>query len=152
MERVFSSPLSRARESAEAIAAFHECSVTTDARLAEVDFGPFEAHTPSELMDGPLAESFRQWRNERASESPKGIESLETAVRRAREFFHDVRDLPGTTVVVTHGVFARIILCSCVLELDARLFRRLRIDNARLSTIVWERGLPKLVGLNTERL
>ena len=58
IDRVFASPLSRARRTAELIAAAQatDCPVLVDERLTEIDAGPFEGMTSAEIEEFQLLE------------------------------------------------------------------------------------------------
>lgn len=87
VEIIVSSPLLRARQTAEIIAERIGLGFTMDTRLQERDFGQLE---------GTLADSYR-WRFEKG----KGIETLDQIFFRVKSFMDDVYD--GVLVGVTHG-------------------------------------------------
>ena len=62
-----------------------------------------------------MADEFHRWRSETDPAWPDGAESYESAVARARSFFDDVRDLPGTTLAATHGSLARVLVTAVIL-------------------------------------
>jgi len=150
IDRVISSPLLRARETAHIVAP--KLPVEIDPRLREVDFGPFEGKTPQDVAEGPLAEAFRLWRQEPESVIPEGAEDFHEAARRGRDFLDSLQPVEETILVVSHGALLRVMLCACVLNCNPCLYRRLRIDNGRISVIQWEGELPRLVQLNAESL
>jgi broad specificity phosphatase PhoE len=67
---------------------------------------------------------------------------------RASEFFADHADLPGSTLVVTHGSLARLIVCSHFLGGPPRNHRRLWLDNCRLALFQERDGEQKMMGFN----
>jgi broad specificity phosphatase PhoE len=150
IERVFCSPLLRARVTGETIAAAVPGSppVTIDERLREIDAGPFEGLTGAEIEAGPMAEEFHRWRSETDPVWPDGAESYASAVTRARSFFDDVLDLPGTTLAATHGSFARVLATAIVLGVDPALHRRMWLDHCHCAVIALDQPPPRLVGLN----
>ena len=152
IERVMCSPLLRARATGEAIAAAAPGppAVTIDERLREIDAGPFEGLTGAELEAGPLAEEFHRWRSETDPEFPDGAETYESAVARARSFFGDVRDLPGTTLAATHGSLARVLVTAVVLGVDPGLHRRMWLDHCHCAVVALDELPPRLVALNID--
>jgi len=150
--RVMCSPLLRARATGEAIAAAAPGppAVTIDERLREIDAGPFEGLTGAEIEAGPLAEQFRRWRSETAPEFPDGAETYESAVARARSFFGDVRDLPGTTLAATHGSLARVLVTAVILGIDPGLHRRMWLDHCHCAVVALDESPPRLVALNVD--
>lgn len=152
IERVMCSPLLRARATGEAIAAAAPGppAVTIDERLREIDAGPFEGLTGAEIEAGPLAEEFHRWRSETDPEFPAGAETYESAVARARSFFGDVRDLPGTTLAATHGSLARVLVTAVVLGVDPGLHRRMWLDHCHCAVVALGESPPRLVALNID--
>ncbi|MCP4396704.1 MAG: histidine phosphatase family protein [bacterium] len=150
IDRVISSPLLRARETAHLVAP--ELPVEIDPRLVEVDFGPFEGKTPRDFSEGSLAEAFRLWRQEPEPLIPDGAEDFHEAARRGQDFLDSLLPVEETILVVSHGVFLRVLLCGSVLNINPCLYRRLRIDNGRISVIQWEGELPRLAQLNAEKI
>ena len=148
IDRVIASPLFRAKETAQIVAP--GLPIETDSRLVEVDFGPFEGKTPQDFSEGPLAEAFRLWRQEPEPVIPEGAEDFHEAARRGEDFLDSLQPVEDTILVVSHGVFLRVLLCGSILHCNPCLYRRLRIDNGRISVIQWEDELPRLVQLNAE--
>jgi broad specificity phosphatase PhoE len=150
IDRVVCSPLQRARATGEAIAAAAPGSppVTVDERLREIDAGPFEGLTGAQIETGPLAAEFHRWRSETDPTWPDGTETYESAVTRARSFFDDVRDLPGTTVAATHGSLARVLVTAVVLDVAPGLHRRLWLDHCHCAVVALDESPPRLVALN----
>ena len=153
IDRVFASPLSRARRTAELIAAAQatDCPVLVDERLTEIDAGPFEGMTSAEIAAGDLAEAYHGW-HALGTEFPPGTERFDDALARASAFLADHAGLPGSTLVVTHGSLARLIVCSHFLGGAPLNHRRLWLDNCRLAVIEWRGGVPKLIAFNAERI
>jgi glucosyl-3-phosphoglycerate phosphatase len=150
IDRVVCSPLRRARATGEAIAAAAPGPppVTIDERLREIDAGPFEGLTGTEIEAGPLAAEFHGWRSETDPQWPDGTESYDSAVARAASFFAEVRALPGTTVAATHGSLARVLVTAVVLGIAPGLHRRMWLDHCHAAVIALDRSPPRLVALN----
>jgi broad specificity phosphatase PhoE len=154
IDRIYSSPLQRALRTAEMIAARQQatCPVTTDARLTEIDAGPFEGQTAEELAAGPLAAEFARWHTDGQPEFPEGSEPFDSALERASAFLDEHEGEPGTTLVATHGSLARLIVSSHFLGGPPPYHRRLWLDNCRLAVVEWRGGVPKLIAFNAERV
>jgi broad specificity phosphatase PhoE len=149
-DRVICSPLQRARATGEAIAAAAPSAppVTVDERLREIDAGPFEGLTGAEIEAGPMAEEFHRWRSETDPTWPDGAETYESAAARARSFFDDVRDLPGTTVAATHGSLARVLVTAVILGISPTLHRRMWLDHCHCAVVALDEAPPRLTALN----
>jgi broad specificity phosphatase PhoE len=136
-DRVFCSPLSRARTTAEIIVAAQgrPLEIVPDARLTEIDAGPFEGLTPAQIDAGPMAEAHARWHTDTDPVTPEGAETLESARDRAAAFYADVGTLPGVTLAATHGSLARVLVAAVVLGADPAAHRRLWLDNAHWAVI-----------------
>ena len=154
IDRIYSSPLRRALRTAEMIAARQAgtCPVTADARLTEIDAGPFEGQTEEELAAGPLAAAFARWHTDGEPEFPEGSEPFDAALARASAFLEEHEGEQGTTLVATHGSLARLIVSSHFLGGPPPYHRRLWLDNCRLAVLEWRGGVPKLIAFNSERI
>lgn len=150
IDRVFCSPLARARVTGETIAAAQAHGapdVTVDARLTEIDAGPFEGLTVPEIEAGPLAAAHAAWHADTDPVAPEGAEPLAAARDRAAAFFASVRDLEGTTLAATHGSLARVLVASVVLGADPAAHRRMWLGNCHWVTIKLGTR-PRLVAFN----
>jgi broad specificity phosphatase PhoE len=150
IDRIYASPLQRALRTAETIAAAQAapCPVEMDERLTEIDAGPFEGKTEEELAAGPLADAFQRWHSDAAPEFPEGTESFDRALERAAAFLDEQDGAEGTTLAVTHGSLARLMVSSYFLGGPPPLHRHLWLDNCRLAVVEWRGGVPKLTGFN----
>lgn len=110
-ERVFCSPLSRARGLAEEAAARLgvPCEPLDD--LIEIDFGPLEGVTVADAM-GSGATFPWPIDDEGVSHPPAGAESFEHVRERCRRVLDGLRPLTGRTACVTHGGFLRMLLAA----------------------------------------
>jgi broad specificity phosphatase PhoE/ribonuclease HI len=141
---VICSPLSRARDTAEAVAAATRAPLEVDDDLAETDFGAWEGLTFGEAM--------KQWPAETSAwmastdVAPPGGESLAGAARRALAALDRLlRDHAGqTAVVVSHVTPIKTIICRALLAPPAALFR-IHLDVASLSEADWFADGPALL-------
>jgi len=103
-DHVFSSPLRRAVQTAEAIAP--ERPPTMDARLIEMDYGPYEGadlrHLPPEILT-----FFSDFVHNPA---PEGMEPLASVVSRVGDFLEEIRYLPGNILLSTHAIAMKGVL------------------------------------------
>jgi broad specificity phosphatase PhoE len=131
--RVITSPLTRARETADIVAAALACPVEVDDDLAEFDFGSWEGQEYAALLQDPTYLAFARGPLET---TPPGGESLRAAQTRAlRAVARAFETTPGARVcMVTHGDLIRLVLAS-FLALDLREYRRIRVDTCGLSAV-----------------
>lgn len=103
---VFSSDLSRARDTAEAVARRIHVDVVTDPRLRETHLGEWQSRTHKEI-DTVFPGARALWRHD-PEWSPPGGESRVEVARRARQFVNEqmieLKDWNNSTVlIVAHG-------------------------------------------------
>lgn len=146
-DRAFSSPLVRARRTAETVLTARSDAppLTVDERLVEMDFGPYEGWSEAALEADPVAVTRR-----RDGAQLDGVETEAAVEARARAFLADLGDAPGTTLVVGHGRMLRILIATCVLGVPAGVSGRLRMRNCR-PAIVEPGRMPLLLGFNLGR-
>jgi broad specificity phosphatase PhoE len=145
--RLVSSPLARARDTAEALGT--GLPVEIDDRWIEVDYGEFDGQPLAAVP----AEVWTRWRSD-PSFTPPGGESLAAAGARVRlaceELFTDP-DGPargdGVVVVVSHVSPIKAAACWS-LGLGDEGAWRLYLANASLTRITWGPAGPVLAGFN----
>jgi probable phosphoglycerate mutase len=155
-DRIVTSPLVRARETAEIVAIGRP--VIGDARLAEMDYGEWEGHTYPEVR--ALHPGFRgKWESDPATLRCPGGESGNDVARRVGAFLRDILD-PGSRLgrppevgttaggeedgrrilVVAHSTVDRILCCTA-LGIPIRDFRRrFAIEPTSVTVLRWHDG------------
>lgn len=130
-DRVISSPLQRARETASIIAP--DAIIETDARLAEADYGDWEG-VPAEELDAAFPAERAAWKEDPESRgSPNGETGAVIAIRAAA-FLRDLGAWEGSHVAagdraerrilaVGHSTLNRILL-AVALGVPIRDYRR----------------------------
>ena len=98
-DRVYASPLIRARETAELIT---DAPIISDLRLIEMDYGPYEG---MDLMH-PAPEVLTFFSDFSKNPAPEGMEPLEQVVGRLGEFLEGIRkEAAGKTILIsTHAI------------------------------------------------
>lgn len=146
---VYSSPLARARATAEAIARPHGLSVRCDPDLIEMEIGAFEGLSGPE-MRARYPEFFADWFSERAgSVRMPGGESLEDVQARARAALMRIMAAhPGETVAVVSHNFLLLCLLCYVLHLPLFRFRQVRLHVASVSQIEAQGDILRIGYLN----
>lgn len=119
---IFSSPLVRARETAEILAAGRGMEVQVDPRLKEIAFGEFEGITWKEIDTLPEYRSIWRFFEDPVNYVPeRGSESFESICGRAQDFIDkEVIAREGeceTMMIVAHGAFNRAFQ-ACVRKAD----------------------------------
>ena len=132
-EVVWTSPLARARETAELIAsALGGLPLHVDEGLTEVDYGTWEGQTFRELMADAAYHAYV--RDPEMAAAPGSRERLvEVRDRVLGALTRIAADRPGgRSIVVSHGDPIRLVLAAC-LGLSVKEMRRLRVDNGAVS-------------------
>ena len=105
-DRVYSSPLIRAVQTARIIAG-EEAGILTDDRLLEMDYGPYEGLS----LESPPPEIIYFFSDFAHHPAPDGMESLESVVRRSGEFIRDLRHAGcGNVLISSHAIAMKGIL------------------------------------------
>jgi len=140
---IYTSPLSRARETAAAIATATSAAVTVDERLLELDYGAWDGLRLDQLPRGAAA----SWRADPTFRPPDG-ESLVDLHRRVAPFAAALRtSRDGTSIVVSHVSPIKALLLTW-LDLDPTYAWRLRLDVASICRIGDGPAGPVLVTFN----
>jgi phosphoserine phosphatase len=144
LDRIYVSTLSRAGETARAIAAFHPCPVIVEPRLREISWGKWEGMTYAEIQQ-EYPEFLRMWETRDPEASSPGGESIAQLASRLQPFLDDLaRDAAGKTVlIVSHGGVMQVMLC-LLLGVSPGLYWQFRISQASLTEVMYsppERGI-----------
>lgn len=105
-DKVYSSPLTRALQTAELIG--NEAPVETEERLIEMDYGPYEG---AELSN-PAPELRVFFQDFVHNPAPEGMEPLSDVVSRTGAFLEELKDsMPqGNVLISTHAIAMKGIL------------------------------------------
>ncbi|REK09965.1 MAG: histidine phosphatase family protein [Planctomycetota bacterium] len=145
LDAVISSPLRRARESAQGIADALQLQIELEPRLMEINAGIFQGHCWHQL-DEQFPEAAASWRSQDPDfRIPEG-ESRRDLMTRAAEAFRAIRQLPYQNVlVVAHGGSLTAAF-KALLEIPAR-HNPFELNNGSISLVDWQRDF-KLLSLN----
>lgn len=145
---IYSSPLSRALETARAILGERDLPFYVRDELIEMDVGETENITFAELREN-YPEFLLQWGGDSPAEARMpGGETLIEVAARIDPFLDDLRSITHDhVVVVSHNFVLKVILCR-LLDLDLRSFRSFTTDVASLTTVVIRDGRVSIRGLN----
>jgi len=144
VELIVSSPLRRARLTADAVAASTGAPVEVDDGWIETDFGEWEGLSYAEAMER-WPEEVTAWMND-TSIAPPGGESFAAAGRRVLAALDRLLDRaePGRVVVVSHVTPMKTVLRHALLAPPAAL-RRMHLDVACLCEVDWYADGPVVV-------
>ncbi|MBY4038931.1 bifunctional RNase H/acid phosphatase [Rhodococcus fascians] len=129
---IVSSPLGRARQTADAAAGALGLDVTTVDDLTETDFGDWEGLTFAEAKDR-YPEQHRAWLGDTSVAPPNGesFDAVRTRIESARDRL--IEDYAGKTIVVVTHVTPIKTLLQLALDVGPSLLYRMHLDLASLS-------------------
>ena len=133
---VVSSPVRRARETAELVAAALDLEVAFEPGLRETDFGDWEGYTFAEVKQ-KWPRELDAWLASTAVEPPYGesFDATATRVRQARD--RVLAAYGGQTVVLVSHVTPVKTLLRLALDAPPTALFRLHLDLASLSEVLW---------------
>lgn len=143
---IYASDLSRARQTADAIAALRELEVQTHTGLRERCFGEFQGKTWGELEAG-WPDAALAWRKRVPEFAPTGGESLLQLRQRVEDTFHQLaaRHVGEQIVIVAHGGVLDIVYRAAT-RLELQSPRTWELGNAAINRLLWTPDGLSLVG------
>jgi broad specificity phosphatase PhoE len=137
---VFSSPLSRAKETAQAVAEAKGLEVTPDAAFVDLDFGDWQG-LPVQRVKTQYPDLYRLWVERPQEVTFPGGENLARAKTRSWEGFLRLfqEHEEETILIVSHRVITKLLLCS-VLGIGESHFWKIRQEPAAINRIDFLRG------------
>lgn len=153
---IIASDLSRARDTAKAVAQHHpHLTLLTTELLREVAYGVFEGMQLGEIQQ-TYPEEYLQWREGDVGYAPPGAENIYEQRARASKALTWLRehctDSNGTLVVVTHGTIERSLIAN-LLDFGINEQLRLHFDNTSLTAIQeTPRGMALFLANDTSHL
>jgi len=127
LEAIYSSPLSRAMDTANIIARYQKIGVHIAKGLIDFDYGEWQS-LPEQEVRRLYPTLHNEWHNNPHKVKMPGGESLEDVRRRAIEVVNDVLfKYQGSVVLVSHRVVNKVLICS-LLGLDNSYFWNIKQD------------------------
>jgi alpha-ribazole phosphatase/probable phosphoglycerate mutase len=150
--RVYSSPLLRARRTAEMIMERNrgDAEIKLCGDIREVSFGKWESLSVSEVRER-YPDTFAAWRAEPFSVTPEGGEPFAEVRLRARAAAVLIKSegRPGEAAfVISHGGVLRALIAAMMDIDDFNLMWRMRFDNCSISVIDMWRSHPSMLFSN----
>jgi broad specificity phosphatase PhoE len=146
---VYTSPMIRARQTAQAIAARHGQEPIVIEDLVEVDFGPWENQGFESIRD-QYPDLMRKWTADPFFHGPEGAETWESIRARAERAVEIVlREKGERVVVVSHGGTMRALF-SVLLGVDPHVVWNLKASNCALNGVEVRKDQTLLAFSNDE--
>jgi alpha-ribazole phosphatase len=130
---IYTSDLSRAWQTAQAVLAFHpHLAALPDPRLRELCFGAWEGLAHSEV-EQRYPQELAAWIVDPFNQPAPGGESLRQLTERVQAVLDELQTEPAENVlIVAHGGSLQVMIC-LVLELPVKHYWQFRLDNASLT-------------------
>lgn len=143
---VYSSPLRRAMQTAEILAAPHGLQPVPVPDLTELSFGEWEGKSWEELR---LLRLYQEWRADPTSVTLPGGGTIAQVQERAVAALERLRAThpEQRLAVVSHAEVIKCLLCH-YLGITLKFLPRLIIDNGTISTFSWGEDGVKVVRVN----
>ena len=144
---IYSSPLKRALETAQAIARYHPLEVQVEPDLREMEVGDLEG-VPIAQLTANFGQFLLNWRQGKGSEKlPRGESIIELADRvwTVIDKIMSSQD-DGNIVIVSHFFTCVAAICKA-LGWPITTIERLRVQNASISIIDFDNGQARLISL-----
>ena len=136
IDRIISSPLVRARQTAESFSRVYSLKIDEDERLSEQELGKFSGMSYDEVKNHSDYEmdALKRW-----DWIPEGGESYEMIACRLRSFFRDMENQPEpeSILIVTHAVAFRMI--RGILENTLPLYPKAFPNNGEIWKVEFDR-------------
>jgi alpha-ribazole phosphatase len=122
-ESIYTSPMLRTRQTANALARLTNLQPVVEDGLREVDYGEWEGLVQEEVK-ARWPRAFEYWAADVASRGTPGGETAFQVAARAMRVVEGIRTRheQGNVLIVSHKATLRVITCA-LLGLDVRLFR-----------------------------
>jgi probable phosphoglycerate mutase len=146
LKAVYSSPMERCVETAEAVAAHHKLKVSIVDDLAEIDYGTWQGRTLKSLY------GVKGWKELRARPADfrfPGGETIREAQTRGMVATEALRrkHKDKAVVVCSHCDMIKLIVAGC-LGLGIDLYDRINIAPASITTLHLNEGTPRLINVS----
>ena len=149
IDAIYTSPLQRARRTAEAIAQYHPAiPFVEDKALYEIHHGAWQGLLAAEVRER-YPDTLEEWRNFPTRSQMPGGESFSNILKRTLNFRERVCKLhsDGTVLISTHDVVVKILIADA-LGMHMDRINRIWVTNASISVVEYTEDLPFLVSLS----
>lgn len=148
LSAVYSSPLSRARLTAEIIAAPHALQVATIADLREGSVGRWENRTWEEIQVTE-PDAYHRFINDPGTHGYAGGDNFNQVLQRVKPVVLELlqRHAGQSIAIVGHQIVNRVLVAD-LMGLSMTAARKIKFSNAGVSIITAEAGKPMLTSLN----
>ena len=147
IDAIYSSPLRRALDTAQAIAGYHKLKVQIEPDLREMEVGELEGVSIADLGTS-FGQFLLNWRQGLGTEKLPGGESMVELADRVWAIIQSIKSKHDNEniVVVSHFFTCVATICKA-LGWPVTTVERIRVQTGSISTIDFADGQPRLVSL-----
>jgi probable phosphoglycerate mutase len=149
IDEIVSSPMDRAKETAEPLAAAQSKPLVLDEQLQELDFGDWMGKPFADLITDERWKQYNRYRS--LSSAPRGEYMIEVQLRAWKAMERIMarrRDTHETTIaVVSHGDVVRGLLM-LFLGMPLDHIHRLEVSTASVSEVILGNAYPQVITVN----
>lgn len=147
---IYSSPLSRALETAKILTSDTDKEVIIAPEIREIHFGEWEGLTIHEIKE-KYPDKFKEWRSDKKESYICGGDlSIHNAANRAKDCILEIvsKHKGKKVAIIAHGGIIKAGLIG-IFEWDMTMYHKIALGNTCINTIVFnEELMPALIGLN----
>lgn len=135
LHAIYASDLARAKDTAQAIANFHQLEIQTDPRWRELSFGEWEGMTYKQMSAHSPA-LFEEWMRDPAHISTPNGETLQQLAQRVCAAFDEIKNKheDQTVLVVSHSGALQALLAA-LLGVELNRYWQFKVAQASLSEL-----------------
>lgn len=147
IDRIYSSPVLRARQTAELMVRGRSLEIIEEESLAEIHYGEWVGKYFAEVRGSEAFETY--WCTPSLAQAPGG-ELMSSVLGRAVSFIETLqnRHTEGRVLLVSHADVIKVILVHC-LGINLDQLHKLRVDNGSLSYLLFANGRVRVLAINT---
>lgn len=146
IDRLYTSPLKRALQTAEAIVQSHNITVQVEPGLTDLDYGEWQDLSLQEVKER-YSRLYTQWLEHPERVQFPGGEGLEDTLKRGMAVVAGVGQYDGTIALVSHRVVIKVLVCA-LLGLDTSHFWNIKQDTCGVTIFACEATRNVLVRHN----
>jgi probable phosphoglycerate mutase len=150
-EAIYTSPMLRARQTADALSRLTGVQANVEDGLKEIDYGEWEGLRQVDVKER-WPKAFEYWADDVASRGTPGGETAFHVAARAMRVVEAIRTRhqQGNVLIVSHKATLRVITCA-LLGLDVRLFRERIAEPVCAVTMFAVTGTTALLTVHGDR-
>jgi broad specificity phosphatase PhoE len=148
---IYTSPSSRTRMTADAIAGLVKAPVIEEARLRERPFGLWDGLYFAEIAE-QYPEAYQLWRRDPVHYTPQGGETIDELLGRVTATVHRfITEHQGKTIAVVSHVGPIRVCLTAALKIPVQWYRQLRIDYGSLTRVEYGKSQNNLAYTNLSK-